>query len=242
MYNLLKPDTSEWWTKNDSAWIIMDMHVPTIISDITLQWWGISYADQVKISVSNDKSFWALKRTEGDLADPIPIGEYNQFSSWQGFEGSWRYLRFEFSHGHPDPWNKGEHIGLRHIEIHGRASWEFCSNENEFCDCTGRVMVMHANEFHNAQFHKGNTICQRQPGMFGNEPMACYCERGAHWEEAESTCSTVCNSMGPQCNAFGYFNNQDPLHAGSHCCFYSELGTLSTSFDPEENAICYEKA
>lgn len=56
--NLLDGTNSEWWTGKDSAELTLDILREAQVKQLRLQWWGMSYADEVTVSASFDGKHW----------------------------------------------------------------------------------------------------------------------------------------------------------------------------------------
>lgn len=73
--NLLDGTDSEWWSGKDSATLTVDILRESHVKQLRLQWWGLSYADEVTVSASLDGSTWTQVRqvyNYADVADDCP--------------------------------------------------------------------------------------------------------------------------------------------------------------------------
>merc|ERR1719327_291266 len=67
--NLLDGTDSEWWTHKDSAELTVDILREAHIRQLRLQWWGLSFADEVIVSVSVDGTTWTQIHKAYNYAD-----------------------------------------------------------------------------------------------------------------------------------------------------------------------------
>lgn len=67
--NLVDGTDSEWWTHKDSAELTLDILREAHVNQLRLQWWGLSFADEVAVSASVDGSAWKQVHKVYNYAD-----------------------------------------------------------------------------------------------------------------------------------------------------------------------------
>lgn len=67
--NLVKPDGSEWWCEQSTAWFQIDLGEPHRIASMRLHWWGHSVAATYAVLASTDGVAWTRQRSRADATD-----------------------------------------------------------------------------------------------------------------------------------------------------------------------------
>ncbi len=67
--NLVKPDGSEWWCEQPTAWFQIDLGEPHRIAGMRLHWWGHSVAATYAVLASTDGVAWTRQRSHADATD-----------------------------------------------------------------------------------------------------------------------------------------------------------------------------
>ena len=110
--NLLRMDGSEWWTAESEAKIDVILPRRAKISEIRIQWWGISRAKEFSISLDDFKIIeFKEKKCSG-------------YNFWTTVNTDHREeiqkITLDLRKGVEDPWKMKKKLGIRQILIFGK--------------------------------------------------------------------------------------------------------------------------
>eukprot|EP00929_Paragymnodinium_shiwhaense_P090623 TRINITY_DN50799_c0_g1_i1.p1 TRINITY_DN50799_c0_g1~~TRINITY_DN50799_c0_g1_i1.p1 ORF type:complete len:945 (-),score=68.65 TRINITY_DN50799_c0_g1_i1:42-2876(-) len=113
---------TEWFAgKGETqAWIELDLKGERVVSEVRLQWWAASIADdwQLLSRGSDPSEGWTQRASSRSTKRP-----HENFNAWQkmaGWSEQCRYIRLEMNKGHKDPWGFGVNFGIRSFDVLGR--------------------------------------------------------------------------------------------------------------------------
>ena len=116
--NLVDGTGSEWWTPNKEAWIELDLIKPCQISEVSIQWWGISVSKNYTVMAAGiDGIFHKVQSSLTELESPKG---YNSWSKLGGWDRRTVMLKIALKEGCLDPWGKGKWFGIRRIVVLGQ--------------------------------------------------------------------------------------------------------------------------
>ena len=116
--NLVDGTSSEWWTTEEAAWVELDLGRATTVSEVRIQWWGISISkDYTVLAAGQDGVFHEVGNTRSEVESPQG---YNSWSKLNGWSTETCKIRIELKDGCLDPWGKGMWFGIRNILVQGR--------------------------------------------------------------------------------------------------------------------------
>ena len=81
--NLTDGTGSEWWSRGTSAWVELDLLHLYTVSEVGVQWWGVSVSRKYKV-LAGDGGLLEEVRCERDAELSPGEGEYNAWSAWLG--------------------------------------------------------------------------------------------------------------------------------------------------------------
>ena len=120
--NIVDGTDSEWWTNKDIAWVEIDLEGSCIVTDVKIQWWGISVSSNYNVfAAGRNGDFEKVKSSCDEIQSPQG---YNSWSRLTGWAIKTQQIRFYLKDGMLDPWGKGKFFGIRKIEISGRRESE----------------------------------------------------------------------------------------------------------------------
>lgn len=114
--NLLDGTDSEWWTHKDAAELTVDILREAHVRQLRLQWWGLSFADEVTISASLDGNTWKqvhMVYNYADVAEDCKKRLSRGECLWNGDQTKQLCRRTCFEAQHPDQvkTSDGSHSG-----------------------------------------------------------------------------------------------------------------------------------
>ena len=116
--NLVDGTTSEWWTSEEEAWVELDLGRATTVSEVRIQWWGISISkNYILLAAGQDGVFHEVGNNGAEVESPKG---YNSWSKLNGWSAETCRIRIELKDGCLDPWGKGMWFGIRNILVQGK--------------------------------------------------------------------------------------------------------------------------
>lgn len=113
--NVLDGTSSEWWSSEETAWIELDLRRSTRVSEVKIQWWGVSVSkDYTLLAAGHNGVFHEVGNTGSEVESPE---EYNSWSKLKGWTAETYKIRIELRDGCLDPWDMGKWFGIRNIIV-----------------------------------------------------------------------------------------------------------------------------
>lgn len=108
-----------WWCEGTSAWVEVDLLHLYTVSEVRVQWWGLSVSRRYKVLAGDGGPLEEVRR-ERDAELSPGEEEYNAWSVVPGWDKVSRVLRLELEEGRLDPWGKGKYFGIRQLIVIGK--------------------------------------------------------------------------------------------------------------------------